>query len=115
MCQIKLLNRTTDGILIYCNRSKTFQMLFKNINFNLTRLELNSLTKYCNEIDEKYWEWEMKNSIYPKKIPLPTTQENLMILLDVNDLLEIRELLNISENENHFISFREINYAILQN
>lgn len=115
MCEIKFLKQTSSGILLFCNHSNLYQILFKNINFNLTVLELDGLRNYINNIDETYWEWEFKNSIYSKKIPLPTTQENLMILLNVSDLAEIRTLLNYKTNISTYISYRDIDYKIIFN
>lgn len=55
MCKINFLKRTSDGILLYCHQSETYQLLFKNINFNLTLNELECFAKYIQNIDENFW------------------------------------------------------------
>jgi hypothetical protein len=109
------LRRTKDGLLVYCCCTKSYQLLFKNINLNFTQDEMESFYKYVNEIDEDFWEQEYCNSIYSKKIPIPSEQTNLMILLDRIDLYELRALLNFRDREIKIIGFREIDYTILLN
>jgi hypothetical protein len=109
------LKRTKDGLLIYCYCNKSFQLLFKNINLNFTQNEFDSFAQYIYTIDENYWEQEYCNSVYNKKIPIPSEQANLLILLDRVDLYELRELLNYQVRFSRMISFREIDYTIMLN
>ena len=115
MCKVNYLKRTKDGILLFCYHSEMYQLLFKNINFNLTLNELECFSKYISTIDEQYWLLEYRNSIYNKHIPIPSLQENLILLLDLNDLFELRELLNYQSKSIKFLSFREIDYKVMMN
>lgn len=115
MCVINFLKRTKDGILLYCHCSDRYHLLFKNINYNLTLYELESFVNYIENVDASYWEEEYKNSVYDKRIPIPSVQANLMILLDLVDLYELRELLNYKTKETKYITFREIDYKIMMN
>lgn len=115
MCNINHLKRTKDGILLFCDHSEKYLLLFKNINLNLTLEELKKFSEYIVSIDEYYWEHEYRNSIFDKHIPIPSIQENLMLLLDLNDLFELRELLNYKSKLIKFMSFREIDYKISLN
>ncbi len=115
MCKVKHLKRTKDGILLFCYHLELYQLMFKNINLNLTLNELECFSKYIQNIDEQYWEVEYRYSIYNKHIPIPSLQENLMILLDVIDLYELRELLDYETKEVKFFTFREIDYKLIMN
>ena len=115
MCVPIFIKRTKDGILLHCLCSDTYQLLFKNINYNLTLFELNSFSDYIATIDENYWEQEYKNSVYEKRIPIPSVQSNLMLLLDLVDLYELRELLDYKTKATKFFTFREIDYKIIMN
>lgn len=66
------------------------------------------------EIDCDYWEEEYKNSIYEKRIPLPTSQKNFIILMDKNDVQELRILLNF-DNKKQLLNYKEINYKLIFN
>ena len=64
-------------MLLYCPKNNFFQLSFNNVLFNLNSTEICSLTAYLNKVDCNYWEQEYKNSVYEKKIPIPTLQPNL--------------------------------------
>lgn len=115
MCKITILKRTKNGLLLQCENSGIFQLLFKNLNFNLTEEEWNSFLNYVNSVDEFYWEQEYKNSIYEKRIPIPTVQTNLMILLDLSELIELRELLTYQNEREEYIHFSAIDYKMVLN
>ena len=92
MCQkIKYLNQTQNGLLIRCSHSENYQLSFKNLNFNLTPIELESFRDFLLKIDAAYWEKEYENSIFEKKIPIPTLQTNFIILIDRYELGELIE------------------------
>jgi hypothetical protein len=115
MCDANFIKRTKEGMLLYCTCSKSYQLLFRNINLNLTQFELDSFVDYINTIDGDYWENEYINSVYNKKIPIPSLQSNLMILLDTIDLYELRELLNYKTKATKLFTFREIDYTLIMN
>lgn len=115
MCAINFLKRTKNGMILHCSCSDMYQLLFKNINYNLTLSELDSFINYIGNVDEFYWEEEYKNSIYDKRIPIPSIQANLIILLDLVDLYELRELLNYKTKATKYITFREIDYTLIMN
>jgi hypothetical protein len=115
MCAINFLKRAKSGILFYCQCSDKYQLLFKNINYNLTLEELEGFIHYVENVNEDYWEQEYKDSLYDKRIPIPSVQTNLMLLLDLVDLYELRELLDYKTKATKYITFREIDYAIMMN
>jgi hypothetical protein len=112
MCRhFKYLTKNKNGFLVYCDKSKAYQLSYKNLNFNLTVEELESLVKYLKNIDCDYWEKEYENSIYQKKIPVPTLQTNFMILLERHEVYELINLLDIDKKK-EFLSFLDIDYPI---
>ena len=114
MCNFRIIQKTTNGLLLFCPTGKCFQLSFNNLFFNLNSHELNGFIDFIEKIDFKYWEHEYKNSVYQKKIPIPTIQSNLMIMLDRNELLELKILLKIFK-ENHILNSDEINYDLNYN
>ena len=112
MCRhFNYLTKNKNGFLVYCMRSKSYQLSYKNLNFNLTDYELDGLVKYLKAIDCDYWEKEYQNSIYEKKIPIPTLQSNFMILLERQEVYELLNLLDINKKTG-FISLSDIDYPI---
>lgn len=114
MCSIKIINKTANGILMFCPKSKTFNLSFSNLTFNFSHKELYDFISFIENIDCEYWETEYRNSIYSKKIPIPTLQSNFIILIDRNDLEELLTLLYFEKRE-QFLKHHQIGYNLIFN
>lgn len=73
-----------------------------------------SFISFLDKIDTSYWEKEYENSIYEKKIPIPTLQSNFIILLNRNELDELRILLDF-KTKKQLLKSEEINYKMIYN
>ena len=94
MCDIvKLVSKVKSGELSYCRHCKSFHLMFNNLFFALTQQELNRLKQYVDSLDISYWEAKYEHSNLNRKIPLPTTQDNLIIMLNTQEVRELRRLL----------------------
>jgi hypothetical protein len=112
MCKhFKYLTKNKNGFLVYCGKSAAYQLSYKNLNFNLTSEELEGLVRYLKNIDCDYWEREYENSIYEKKIPIPTLQSNLIILLERYEVFELLILLDVKKPK-EYLSLSDIDYPI---
>lgn len=114
MCNLKILNRTSNGILLHCQHRDMYQLLFNNLTFDLSSIEMTSFSNYLEQIDIDYWETEYKYSIYEKKIPIPTLQSNFIILLNRKELEELRFLVDCVSQYKILKAF-EINYQVIFN
>ena len=114
MCNLKIINRTSNGILLHCQHRDMYQLLFNNLTFDLSSIEMTSFSNYLEQIDIDYWETEYKHSIYEKKIPIPTLQTNFMILLERNEVNELLFLLD-KPTSKEYLSVEDINYQIYLN
>jgi hypothetical protein len=114
MCNLKVLNRTSNGILLYCQNRDMYQLLFNNLTFDLSNIEMTSFSNYLDQIDIDYWETEYQHSIYEKKIPIPTLQTNFLILLNRKEVEELRYLVDCIYEYKILKPF-EINYKIVSN
>ena len=114
MCNLKILNRTSNGILMHCEHRDMYQLLFNNLTFDFSSIEMTSFSNYLDQIDIDYWEREYKHSIYEKKIPIPTLQSNFIILLNRKEVEELRYLVDCI-SEFRILKPVEINYQIISN
>jgi hypothetical protein len=114
MCNLKTLNKSTNGVLFFCLKNRTFNLSFNNLTFNFTNKELFDFIKYIGKIDCDYWENEYQNSIYPKRIPIPTMQTNFIILLDRQEVEELQYLLDF-EKKDEFLKLHQIQYNLILN
>lgn len=114
MCTLKILNKTSNGLLLFCPKNEMYQLSFNNLTFNLNSTEMSTFSNYLMRIDVVYWENEYRNSIYEKKIPIPTLQSNFIIMLNRKDLNELRRLVDLSKEYN-ILKSNEIDYNLFYN
>ena len=114
MCTLNILNRTNNGLLFYCTHSSLYNLSFNNLTFNFDAVEFDRFRVYLNSIDSAYWEKEYENSIYEKKIPIPTLQNNFIILLNRHELEELKILVDFSHRA-RLLDPEEINYKMIYN
>jgi hypothetical protein len=110
-CNYSILKQTQNGMLILLKGCGNYQLTFNNLNFSLTKEELIAFTNYLKRIDIAYWEKEYQHSIYKKKIPIPTLQNNFIILITRLELYELLLLLSI-ESPNEMISYHDLKDGI---
>jgi hypothetical protein len=113
-CNYSILKQTQNGMLIFLKGCGNYQLTFNNLNFSLSEEELIAFANYLKRIDIDYWEMEYEHSIYKKKIPIPTLQNNFIILINRLELYELLLLLNM-ENTNEMLSYNDLKNGIFWN
>lgn len=108
-CNFKIVKETNNGILIYMPGCKKFQLSFNNLHFSLDNNELETFKDFLRKVDISYWENEYENSIYRKKIPIPTLQKNFIILIDRYELLS---LLDFNTEKRGFLTYKDFDDKI---
>lgn len=111
-CNFTKVKETRNGILIYMNHCKKFQLSFNNLHFSLDIIELETFKSYLRKVDIGYWEKEYENSIYNKKIPIPTLQKNFIILIDRYELFELLSLLDFDTEKKGFLTYKDFDDKI---
>lgn len=109
-----ILNRTKNGTLSFCHDSKLFHFAFNNLCFELYEWELEKFVAYLNQLDVGYWETELSDSLYQRKIPIPTNTNHLMILINAQELDELKRLLT-QKKTFQWLCTADIDYAFTEN
>lgn len=109
-----IIRKTKNGVLIRCKHSGEFQLLYKNLNIALSKIEHTELLNYISNMDIEYWETEYRDYIHPKKIPIPTLQKNLILMVDRYEVFELMYLLNYKLKE-FTLDASKIDYHIIYN
>lgn len=120
MCQsIKVLSTVKSGELSFCENCRLFHLVFNNLFFAVTAEELERLKSYIDGLEVSYWEHKYACSKMRRKIPLLTTQGNLVIMFNRQEVTELRTLLSyndIDEQESSsFLSIDDIDYNLILN
>ena len=116
MClSLKYLSKSKNGSLTFCSNSKLFQLIFNNLCFELYEWELEAFKEYLQQIDTNYWEQHFKNAVNTRKIPVPIGVKHFIVVMNKEELYEMKQLLNLEKNKFDFLKYNEIAYQYLKN
>jgi hypothetical protein len=112
-----ILNKCTNGKVFKCGSCNKIHIEYKNIALNFSNEEYNQFARYFRNLDGQYWEQVNYNSEYKRKIIVPIGHKNLNILLNNNELIELKQLLYNNKNINTYPIIRssEINKSFMLN
>ena len=111
MCKkLNILGKNNFGELIYCSSNDIYHLVFKNFHFILNPKQMVSLKKHILELDIEYWEEKFYGTNVSRKIPIPTYQNNLILIFNKLEFIALRELFYKKSKTLRFISIDEIEY-----
>ena len=70
--------------------------------------------EYLENLDVDYWEQELKNTLHPRKIPITVGKNHFIILLNRQELSELKSLLG-EPAKTKFLKPQEIAYTMIDN
>ena len=116
MCpSLKTISNSKNGILTYCDHSKLFQLVFNNLCFEFYEWELETFKKHINELDIVYWEKQLVCTKHQRKIPISIGHKCFIILVNREEVLEIKRLLKTDSKTMPLIKLKDIGYSIFSN
>ncbi|WP_394970662.1 DUF6686 family protein [uncultured Croceitalea sp.] len=116
MCpSLKTISNSKNGILTYCNNSKLFQLVFNNLCFEFYEWELETFKKHITELDVVYWENQLICSQHQRKIPISIGHKCFIILVNREEVLEIKWLLKMDSKTTNILKSKDIEYPIFSN
>ncbi len=116
MCQkLKTLSQNKQGALHYCNTCKIYHVLFNNFHFILNQKQVNALKNHIISIDIKYWESQFECTSIKRKIPVPTFQENLILIFDKQEFDAFKNLFTNQSNTSKILTAGDIEYNFILN
>lgn len=99
MCgDVNVVRKNFFGELCYCEFHNLFHLSFANILIELTHRELMAFHLVVKEIDIEYWSNLCINKKHKRKYPIKTSQQNLVLIFDLNELYALRELVLIGSS-----------------
>ncbi|MEM6515763.1 MAG: DUF6686 family protein [Bacteroidota bacterium] len=99
MCRkLKIISTTKSGQLTQSKNNGTFQLEFNNIYFELNQQQFENFKRYLSQIEIAYWEHKFSCSKFKRKIPLPTLQENLILMFNRHEIYELKKLFGLIDN-----------------
>lgn len=106
-----IFNQTAHGKVFLCRSCKKIHVEFNNINFNFSKEEYLHFSKYINELNGDYWEKINTHSSYRRKILIPLDHRNYNLLLNKEELAELKILL--SERATNTLNFNLLSFQMI--
>lgn len=94
---MKIINKTFNGVLSFCECCDTYQLEFGNIYISLKGEAFATFTQYIKDIDVKKSVEANKHKPINRKIMLAFPIKNLYFCLNPQELEELRVLLFITK------------------
>ncbi len=111
-----VINHTKNGLLLQCKVCKSYQVSFGNIFFELTQKEFTHFQGFLEQLNPDHWERVYCSCNIKRKIPIPTLQSNLQIMLNRAELEELKNLLNNRlTDSSELITAENVDYTVVLN
>lgn len=118
MCEKLIkIKQNEYGELNYCTKDQLYHLMFNNFHLMLDQDEYESLKIYISEIDIKFWLDKFCDTSFRRKIPIPTIQENLILVFDIIEFINLKSLFFYHPNQENllYLSTSQIEYNIILN
>ena len=118
MCEKLIkIKQNECGELHYCPAHQLYHLMFNNFHLMLDEEQYESLKTHVSEIDIKFWLDKFCDTPLKRKIPIPTHQENLILVFDIHEFIQLKSL--FFNHQNHedllYLSTDQIEYQNIFN
>ncbi|NAS30021.1 hypothetical protein GTQ40_03470 [Flavobacteriaceae bacterium R38] len=94
MChQVYTIAKNFHGELSICKSCNIYHLSFNNLYFEFTIEEMHNFKKYVHDIEVEYWETKYEGTVMKRKIPILTTQQNLLLIFDKQEINALKDLI----------------------
>ena len=108
-----LISQTNKGKIEYCKGCQQFYLTFENILLAFNEIEYYHFECLLFDINVEYWTEYNREFGHKKFIPIQTRQHNLTLMLDENDLIQLKRLMTGKNSK--LLNINEINIDYLPN
>lgn len=117
MCHnVKTIAKNKQGQLSYCTDCKVYRLIFNNLQLDFSPQQLNRFKKYIDQLETEYWELKYERVVKERKIPVPSAQDNLVMIFNKHELQLLRSLLHLDTPQSmEIIDIVDINYTLFLN
>ena len=118
MCEKLIkIKQNECGELHYCPAHQLYHLMFNNFHLMLDEEQYESLKTHVSEIDIEFWLDKFSDTLVKRKIPIPTHQENLILVFDIHEFIQLKSL--FFNHQNHedllYLSTDQIEYQNIFN
>lgn len=116
MCHsLKIISKVKSGELSLCKDCNIYHLEFNNIYFEFNVQQFNFFKAYLIEIDSQFWEKKYACSNFKRKIPIPSMQDNLILMFNRQEIEELKTLISGKKGSDCILNVDDIDYAFVLN
>ncbi len=118
MCNnVKSISKTSQGELSLCKNCKHFHLEFNNIYFEFTVNEFKQFKQYILNLEADFWECKYASAGITKKIPIPTLQDNLVLMFNRQEVNQLKTLVKqpVINVYDKLITVDDVDYTLILN
>ncbi|GAA4233716.1 hypothetical protein GCM10022291_11460 [Postechiella marina] len=118
MCNnIKIISKVKSGELSICTQCHIYHLEFNNIYLEFSKKEFKRFKAYILDIEIDYWEHKYALAKVKRKIPIPSMQQNLVLMFKRQEIRELQILLTSTKKDvfNTNLNISDIDYAFILN
>lgn len=116
MCHnLKIIGTVKSGELSFCKSCNIYHLEFNNIYFEFNLQQFNYFKTYILAIDSQFWEQKYACASFKRKIPIPSMQDNLVLMFNRQEIEELKSLINGDTATNTIINVDDIDYTFVLN
>ena len=114
-CETKNLNQTRNGFLTYCVNCKIYHLTYGQFYLELNEQEFNQFGIYLEKIDPDYWENHFCSCKMQRKIPIPTLQANLTLMVSRYEVKDVKKLVFFNEKKEQpdYLELKDVDYKLI--
>lgn len=94
---MKLVSKTTNGQIAYCQCANIFHLEFGNILLNLNSEELQKLYAYIQSVDIEFYLNHNKDTFNRRKLVMHIGSKSIFLCLSTTEFLEFKNLLALKK------------------
>jgi hypothetical protein len=117
MCSsLTIISQVSGNILTFCKVCNMYHLEFTNIYLEFTEQQFEEFRAYLATIEVTYWEHKYACVKIKRKIPIPTTQKNLILMFNRHEIDELKALFfSKSSPKTPLLDVSQIDYTLMMN
>lgn len=117
MCSsLTTIGQVNGNKLTFCKACKMYHLEFTNIYLEFTEQQFKEFREYLLTIEVAYWELKYACVKIKRKVPIPTTQKNLILMFNRHEIDELKALLFSKSNpKTQLLDVSQIDYTLVLN
>ena len=118
MCyNLETISKVKSGELSICRQCEIYHLQFNNIYLEFNQKEFECFKTFVLHLDIAYYESKYASARVKRKIPIPSLQQNLVLMFNRGEINELKTLISNVSNDvfTTLLKTEDIDYSLILN